>query len=611
MCVHGTNECVRETKVGECGRNVGQETDPTTEKRTAKVRKKKVTWGGELGEPVTGKSKGSKRNTNIVNEARRGQGREEQEKREKELTGFLLHNDLYTHWPASWVDDVDEEESDAEEGDEDEEQERFREMYERMVVKKRKAKEQAAAEKGKNGVHVSGEGDQRKKEGKSKRDKKKEHQKEGSDPVVMTNASVKGKVNGVDQDILIDTGAARSLVNITLLPKNTVWYVLRHQRPTKVQLTFAGGRTQAADGEVTLFFEIGGHRWREKCLMVSTCPYAYILGWPSLKREGMVLEQSSMKLGEGQMVPISSLRMKSTMKEVTQKEAKGKDKAGFRTPERQRTGIPGFGRREDVYQQRREKRKRAHKRRRDWLELGSWETDEEEHHQESKEEAKEERRQERSGEREIGRAREQFREKVQELEQEHRVLREKLAELKENAKAPEESKVNLVSGESSDSSEDLEEETNLRKRVSLLEAELWELVARVGGHQGRPRGPSKSGDAGRSVELGQESQVLKERVRESTRECAALKRELRHQQVREMSQDSRSQQLLEENLRLKEELERSGEREKELQANVAQLVAGLRKEGERQPVGPAGDAARAMRLAEAGKQGELGERREQ
>ena len=160
-------------------------------------------------------------------------------------------------------------------------------------------------------------------------------------------------------------------------------------------------------------------------MMVSTCPYAYILGWPSLKREGLVLEQSSMKLGEGQMVPISSLRMKPSMKGVTEKETEGEDRTGFKTPERQRTGIPGFGRREDVYQQRREKRKRAHKRRRDWLELGSWETDEEEHHQESKEEAKEERRQERSGEQELGRAREQFREKVQELEQEHRVLREK------------------------------------------------------------------------------------------------------------------------------------------------------------------------------------------
>ena len=271
-CVYGTNECVCVANKGKgckCGAkvcesegNVGQKTNPTTEKRTSKVRKKKVTWGGELGEPVAGKSKGSKRSIKVASGARKGPDREEQEKREKELTGFLLHNDLYTHWPASWVDEVDEEESEGEE-EEDEEQERFRGMYERMVVKKRKAKERAASEKGKNGVHVSREGDQRKKEGKSKRDKKKEHQKEGSDPVVMTNASVRGKVNGVDQDILIDTGAARSLVNITLLPKNTVWYVLRHQRPTKVQLTFAGGRTQAADGEVTLFFEIGGHRWRE------------------------------------------------------------------------------------------------------------------------------------------------------------------------------------------------------------------------------------------------------------------------------------------------------------------------------------------------------------
>ena len=104
---------------------------------------------------------------------------------------------------------------------------------------------------------------------------------------------VYGKINGVTQQVLLDTGASMSLTAPKFFEKHNpelAEYIERTMRPTKQRLVGCNGKFSTCRGIVSLRVRVGNHEWTEsEVYVLDACPHPFIVCWPSLVREDFKL----------------------------------------------------------------------------------------------------------------------------------------------------------------------------------------------------------------------------------------------------------------------------------------------------------------------------------
>ena len=104
---------------------------------------------------------------------------------------------------------------------------------------------------------------------------------------------VDGDVNGVAQQLLLDTGASLSLTAPQFFEESNpelAEYIERNLRPTTQRLVGCNGEHTGCRGVVSLRMRVGIHEWVEpEVYVLDACPHPLIVSWPSLVREDFKL----------------------------------------------------------------------------------------------------------------------------------------------------------------------------------------------------------------------------------------------------------------------------------------------------------------------------------
>jgi hypothetical protein len=119
---------------------------------------------------------------------------------------------------------------------------------------------------------------------------------------------VRGIVHDYECAPLIDSGASQNVVNVNLLDPNSnlFRYIQKRKKPTTMRLTGVGGKPTPCGGKVSLLIRIGGHCWRDEFYLLPTCPHSVIIGYPSCRNQGLLMDaaQDRLKFSTGEFVDI-------------------------------------------------------------------------------------------------------------------------------------------------------------------------------------------------------------------------------------------------------------------------------------------------------------------
>ena len=128
---------------------------------------------------------------------------------------------------------------------------------------------------------------------------------------------VKGDVNSVAQQLLLDTGASLSLTAPRFFEESNpelAEYIERNLRPTTQRLVGCNGKHTGCRGVVSLRMRVGIHEWVEpEVYVLDACPHPLIVSWPSLVREDFRLysKLGYCQFGDG---PLIAFAEKGTVK---------------------------------------------------------------------------------------------------------------------------------------------------------------------------------------------------------------------------------------------------------------------------------------------------------
>jgi hypothetical protein len=134
---------------------------------------------------------------------------------------------------------------------------------------------------------------------------------------------VDGDVNGVAQQLLLDTGASLSLTAPQFFEESNpelAEYIERNLRPTTQRLVGCNGEHTGCRGVVSLRMRVGIHEWVEpEVYVLDACPHPLIVSWPSLVREDFRLysKLGYCQFGDG---PLIAFAEKGTVKHSTKRD---------------------------------------------------------------------------------------------------------------------------------------------------------------------------------------------------------------------------------------------------------------------------------------------------
>ena len=150
---------------------------------------------------------------------------------------------------------------------------------------------------------------------------------------------VQAEVEGVQTDVIVDTGAARSVVNPSLFAANTglAARVKKKLKPVPLTVISATGEQQLIDGEANLTFRMGDVEWQENVIILSSCPHAVLIGYSSIAAHllPVSLNKETVSFGKGKPLPLLAVVVpdteeapaKPSHEEVMEERQKGVDKA--------------------------------------------------------------------------------------------------------------------------------------------------------------------------------------------------------------------------------------------------------------------------------------------
>ena len=116
---------------------------------------------------------------------------------------------------------------------------------------------------------------------------------------------VQGRVNGVVQEVLLDTGASLCLTSPHFFEERNpelAEHIEKTMRPTRQHLQGCTGTATKCRGVLGLTVSAGGHEWFEpEVYVMDDCPHPFIVSWPALVREDFKLfaKAGTFQFGEG------------------------------------------------------------------------------------------------------------------------------------------------------------------------------------------------------------------------------------------------------------------------------------------------------------------------
>ena len=123
---------------------------------------------------------------------------------------------------------------------------------------------------------------------------------------------VNGTISGVNQELLLDTGASMSLTAPHFFEESNpelAAYIERNMRPTSQGLVGCNGKRSKCRGVVALRLKVGSYAWTEpEVYVLDSCPHPLIVSWPSLVREDFCLfsKRGQIQFGEeGELVDVN------------------------------------------------------------------------------------------------------------------------------------------------------------------------------------------------------------------------------------------------------------------------------------------------------------------
>ena len=168
----------------------------------------------------------------------------------------------------------------------------------------------------------------------------------GAWTVASRQLEAAGEVEGVQQPVLLDTGASMCLVSPRLINKDNPalsLYIEREMRPTRQRLRGCLGKAEGCRGVVAMRIKVGGHEWTEqKVYVLDDCPHPLIISWPTLVREDFRLQAKegrcqfgnlpSFEVSDGEVQPSKSLAVAAARSEWHERSVESTRSVPARSP---------------------------------------------------------------------------------------------------------------------------------------------------------------------------------------------------------------------------------------------------------------------------------------